>query len=197
MTVALLDYGINNLRSIANALRDLGAEVEIQKEFSPRDKLVIPGVGAFGAAMAELAPSIEAIRRYADDGGEVLGICLGQQLLFERSEEHGATAGGLGLIAGDVTYLPRDEGVKVPHIGWTPVKFAPGSRLGNGLADDVHLYFVHSLRCMPSDDAVTTGVAEHGVPFAAVVEAGNVSGVQFHPEKSGEAGHRLLENFLK
>ena len=197
MTVALLDYGINNLHSIRRALESLGATVEVQTVFEPRDKLVIPGVGAFGAAMTELAPSVERIREYARGGGPTMGVCLGQQLLFERSEEHGTAVEGLGLVPGAVRYLPRDRGVKVPHMGWTPLTWSRRDGLGDGLADGEAVYFVHSLACEPTDPAVTVATAEHGGAVCAAVQAGSVWGTQFHPEKSGEVGRRILANFLK
>ena len=195
MTVAILDYGLNNLKSIVNAVARLGHEVEVQRTFTPRDALIIPGVGAFGAAMRELAPNVSEIRRYATGGGRVLGICLGQQLLFESSEEHGSDAEGLGLIPGRVCYLPASAGLKVPHMGWTKTRWS-GAAPGDLSGREGFVYFVHSLHCVSNDPAAIIATAPYGVPVAAAVRRENVLGTQFHPEKSGEEGMIVLRELL-
>jgi glutamine amidotransferase len=193
--IAILDYGMGNLRSVQKAVEHLGAEARIQPHLLGAEKLILPGVGAFGPAMERLAPLAEDIRAWAAAGQPLLGICLGQQLLFEASEENGVHA-GLGILPGRVRRLPG-EGLKVPHVGWSPARPRPGSRLFAGTQDDAWYYFVHSFYtdCENQDDLAAE--TEYGLRFASAVERGLVWGAQFHPEKSGDAGLRLLENFIK
>lgn len=167
----------------------------MQPDLAGAEKLVIPGVGAFGAAMERVAPLASDIRAFAASGAPLLGICLGQQLLFERSEEMGDHE-GLGLIPGRVRYLPADRGLKVPHIGWSPLSICRPEGIANRLRDGEQVYFVHSLytECNDRDDVVA--IADYGLPFAAMVQRGNVYGAQFHPEKSGEVGLRILRGFV-
>ena len=191
----ILDYGMGNLRSVEKAIEALDFPVSIATSIGSAERLIIPGVGAFGAAMARLGPMRDEIRAFAASGRPVLGICLGQQLLFERSEEFGAHE-GLGLLPGSVRYLPSGEGRKIPLIGWSEVE-VEDEVLGRGLRDGDQFYFVHSLYtdvAEPSDVALT---ARYGIAFPAAVRRENVWGMQFHPEKSGEAGLRLLRNFLE
>ena len=192
----ILDYGMGNLRSVEKAIQALGFMCEVRPELGARSsKLIIPGVGAFGAAMERLLPLRAEIRAFAAAGNPVLGICLGQQLLFDSSEEHGEHE-GLGLIPGRVRYLPRDRGLKVPHMGWSPLRFHRRDGLGAEVADGEQVYFVHSLYtdCADSNDVAAT--AEYGLEFAAAVQRGKVWGAQFHPEKSGDVGLRMLRSFL-
>jgi len=197
----LLDYGMGNLRSVSKAVEHLGFKVSIQRDLSGATKLILPGVGAFGAAMACLAPLRDSIRKFADSGAPVLGICLGQQLLFESSEEMGAHD-GLGLLKGRVRYLPKDAGLKVPNIGWSGLHTCgrdgarPSTVLVRGVEDGEQVYFVHSLYTECEDPNDVAATAEYGLTFPAAVERGNVFGCQFHPEKSGEVGLRILRNFL-
>jgi imidazole glycerol-phosphate synthase subunit HisH len=195
----ILDYGMGNLRSVERAFAAIGFPATVQPNLKGATRLVIPGVGAFGAAMENLLPVVDDLRKFAQDGNPVLGICLGQQLLFEWSEENPGTSKtaryeGLGLIPGGVRYFPSDLGLKVPHTGWNTVRFAPGSTLG-GVQAEPYVYFVHSLytECAEPDNAV--GYADYGIEFAAAVQRDRVFGLQFHPEKSGPAGLRMLENF--
>ncbi len=186
---------MGNLKSVTSALGRLGAECQVATDLAGVRKLILPGVGAFGAAMERLNPFASDIRRMAQDGVPILGICLGQQLLFETSEELGEHE-GLGLISGRVVYLPEGQGMKVPHVGWNNTEFRPESRLGEGVSRTDQVYFVHSLVTVCSDMADVAATTDYIVPFASAVERGNVWGTQFHPEKSGEVGARILRNFI-
>ena len=198
--IAILDYGMGNLRSAEKALERVGARPQVTHDHRAIRRaagVVLPGVGAFPRAM-------EAVRERGLDalmaervaaGVPALGICLGMQLLFDRSEELGG-ADGLGLIAGEVRALDA-PGLKVPQIGWNAVRWRRRSPLAEGLADPCAFYHVHSYAAVPAraDDVAAT--AEYGTQFASVVGRGRLFGVQFHPEKSGPAGLRLLANFTR
>jgi imidazole glycerol-phosphate synthase subunit HisH len=195
-TVALVDYGMGNRRSVEKALEHVGATVARTadpEEIRAADAVVVPGVGAFPEAMRRLnaAGLDEVIRERAEGGTPVLGICLGMQLLFERSVEHEG-APGLGLLPGEVTAL---EAPKVPHIGWNRVAMRRASGLTRGLGDATAFYHVHSFVCRASEEDVV-GEGEYGERFASIVERDNVAGVQFHPEKSSRDGLQLLANFV-
>jgi imidazole glycerol-phosphate synthase subunit HisH len=195
-TVALVDYGMGNRRSVEKALEHVGATVARTadpEEIRAADAVVVPGVGAFPEAMRRLnaAGLDEVIRERAEGGAPVLGICLGMQLLFERSVEHEG-ARGLGLLPGEVTAL---EAPKVPHIGWNRVAMRRESGLTRGLGDATAFYHVHSFVCRASEEDVV-GEGEYGERFASIVERDNVAGVQFHPEKSSRDGLQLLANFV-
>ncbi len=194
--ITILDYGMGNLRSVEKAVEFLGFQCRISETVAGASKLVIPGVGAFGAAMERIAPLGQEIRAFADAGGPLLGICLGQQLLFDSSEELGEHA-GLGLIPGRVRYLPIEWGLKVPHIGWSPLHYRSSTGLAQGGVDGEQVFFVHSLYtdCAERGDVLAT--ATHGLEFAAAVQRRNVWGTQFHPEKSSTVGLRMLKNFLE
>ena len=199
MTVALVDYGMGNRRSVEKALEHVGASVARTAdpaEIAAADSIVVPGVGAFPEAMRRLgALGLDGlIRERADAGVPVLGICLGMQLLFESSVEHEGAA-GLGLLAGSVTRL-ESPGLKIPHIGWNTVSFSRPSALTEGLGDAAAFYHVHTFACRPADEADVVGRGEYGERFASIVERGNVMGVQFHPEKSSLDGLALLRNFV-
>jgi imidazole glycerol-phosphate synthase subunit HisH len=195
--ICILDYGMGNLRSVEKALEQVGARAVISNDASAArgaDGLILPGVGAFPKAMARIRElELDQLifeRRRADI--PVLGICLGLQLLFGSSTELGGAA-GLGLLPGEVSRLEAD-GLKVPHIGWSPVRWERDSRLTEGIASETPFYFVHSFAPRPVP-AELLGSAEYGARFACAAESGNVFGVQFHPEKSSAAGLRLLANF--
>jgi imidazole glycerol-phosphate synthase subunit HisH len=198
--IAILDYGMGNLRSVEKALEWVGAKATITSD--PRavrdaDGVILPGVGAFPAAMRrvrELELDVLVAERLSF-GTPVLGICLGLQLLLERSSEQGG-AEGLGLVAGDVAEL-ETRGLKVPHIGWEPVRWERSSELTEGLTTETPFYFVHSFGVRPSDDADVLGTAEWGERFVCAVAHPPLYGVQFHPEKSSAAGLRLLSNFTE
>ena len=196
--IAIVDYGMGNRRSVEKALEHVGARPVITADHDAirsADGVVLPGVGAFPEAMRNVTRLglDEVLRERAASGAPVLGICLGLQLLFERSTEHeGAT--GLGLLAGDVTPL---RAPKLPHIGWNLVTFERASALTEGLGEAAAFYHVHSLACRPSDPADVVGRGEYGDPFVSIAERGNVFGVQFHPEKSSRDGLALLANFAR
>ncbi|CAN5474972.1 imidazole glycerol phosphate synthase subunit HisH [soil metagenome] len=206
--VTILDYGMGNLRSVQKAIQRVGGEALISTEVPKEGRLIIPGVGAFGAAMECIEPKREAILRFANANLPLLGICLGQQLLFDSSEElvsrpasqRSTLSGehrGLGLIPGRVRYFRPDLGLKVPHVGWNEVRFKSEEGLGSEIEKGSSCYFVHSLitECAEPNDILAT--TEYGETFASAVRRGNVWGTQFHPEKSGEVGLKMLENFLK
>jgi len=195
--LAILDYGMGNLRSVEKALERIGADPRITSDaddIARADGLILPGVGAFPRAMARIR-EIGLDRAIGDSvarGVPLLGICLGLQLLFESSTEQGG-ADGLGLLEGKVVEVPAG-GRKVPHIGWAPVQWERASPLIEGLRPGEPFYFVHSFVADPPSDELI-GTTEYGGRFACVAGRGNVFGVQFHPEKSSRAGLRLLENF--
>jgi imidazole glycerol-phosphate synthase subunit HisH len=196
--IAIADYGMGNRRSVEKALEHVGARPVITSDHEAiraADGVILPGVGAFPEAMRNVARvGLDAVlRERAAAGAPVLGVCLGLQLLFERSTEHeGAT--GLGLLGGDVTPL---RSPKLPHIGWNRVTFERPSALTEGLGEAAAFYHVHSLACRPAETGDVVGRGEYGEPFVSIVERGNVFGVQFHPEKSSRDGLALLANFAR
>jgi len=195
--IGVLDYGMGNLRSVARALERVGAAVEVTDDpdvVGAAAGLVVPGVGAFGACMRNLSSrGLEGpLRAFVAGGRPVFGVCLGMQVLFERSEEDPEP--GLGLLPGACRRLPST--VKVPHMGWNEVRWARPHPYAAGIPDGTRFYFVHSY-APDVADGVTVGVAEHGRPFAAAVARGNVFATQFHPEKSGEPGLALYEAFVR
>jgi len=198
MKVAIVDYGAGNLPSVERALRGLGAETERAvhpQQLASATAIVLPGVGHFSAFVAGLRERnlTSSLRAAYDSGTPILGICLGLQAMFASSEEAPGDA-GLGFFSGEVRSLPTN--VKSPHIGWNQVQRIRESKLLNGLPHDAYFYFAHSYAAPGTGDQ-TAAVCNHGVAFAAVIEQRNLMGVQFHPEKSGETGARLLKNFLE
>jgi glutamine amidotransferase len=197
--IAILDYGMGNLRSVEKALERVGASAAItadRDEARGADGIILPGVGAFPAAMRsvhELGLG-ELVAEHLEAGKPALGICLGLQLLFSSSVENEG-AGGLDLLPGEVTPL-RAPGLKVPHIGWSPVRWERESPLVRGIESESPFYFVHSYAPRPAPGDVL-GTAEHGERFACAVERPPLYGVQFHPEKSSAAGLRVLSNFAR
>jgi glutamine amidotransferase len=195
--ICILDYGMGNLRSVEKALEHVGATATIANDAASvraADGLILPGVGAFPKAMAgvrELGLD-ELIAECRDAGVPILGICLGLQLLFDSTTELGG-AEGLGLLAGEVDVLDA-PGLKIPHIGWSPVRWEKESRLTEGIESGTPFYLVHSFAPSP-EPADLLGTAAYGARFACAAERDNVFGVQFHPEKSSAAGLRLLSNF--
>ena len=195
-TVVVLDHGSGNVRSAVRALERAGADVELTADHRrglEADGLVVPGVGAFAAVMAGLdaVKGSRVVGRRLAGGRPVLGICVGMQVLFAEGAEHGVTTAGTGEWPGRVERLRADV---VPHMGWNTVDAAPGSRMFAGIEAE-RFYFVHSYAARDVPDAATT-FAEHGERFAAAVERGALAATQFHPEKSGDAGAALLENWL-
>jgi glutamine amidotransferase len=195
--ICILDYGMGNLRSVEKALEHVGATATIASDAATvraADGLILPGVGAFPRAMANIRELglDELIAERREAGAPILGICLGLQLLFDSTTELGG-AEGLGLLPGPVAELEA-PGLKVPHIGWSPVTWTRESRLTEGIETGTPFYFVHSF-CPHPDAGDLLGTAAYGARFACAAERDNVFGVQFHPEKSSSAGLRLLANF--
>jgi imidazole glycerol-phosphate synthase subunit HisH len=198
--IAILDYGMGNLRSVEKALERVGAEVEITSDRTraeAADGLILPGVGAFPRAMDRVREIglDELVAGRIEAGVPVLGICLGLQLLFESSVENEGGS-GLALLGGIVAPLEAN-GYKVPHIGWSPVRWEHGSRLTEGLGEETPFYFVHSYAPRPAADGDVLGTAAYGERFTCAVERPPLYGVQFHPEKSSAAGLGLLANFIR
>jgi glutamine amidotransferase len=212
--LAVVDYGAGNLRSVLHALGHLGAsDVRLARtpdDLTGVDKIILPGVGAFGAGMNQLRDQglIEPLREAVARGVPYLGICLGMQFLFERSDEMGDHA-GLSVLPGIVTRIPEQPGLKVPHMGWNELRATRPSPLLDGIATDAgtadaateaerrYAYFVHSYHCVPTEPGDVLAVVDYGAPVVAAVQRGSIYGVQFHPEKSQKTGLRLLDNFLK
>jgi glutamine amidotransferase len=201
--IALLDYGAGNLTSVKKAFRAIGAEIFVPADpvaIASADAVVVPGVGHFGATAALDGPWVDAVRAAVARGRPLLGICLGMHWLFEGSRE-AEGLGGLGIFPGRIERLDPDGStgadsawpVKVPHVGWNAVAIARPASIVEGVADGTQVYFTHSYCAPPIAD--TVGTTTHGVPFSAIVQRGTVAGVQFHPEKSGAAGIRILRNF--
>ena len=182
------------------AVRYLGKEVTVTsepEEILAADRVILPGVGAFGDAMKRLHAMglVEVIRQAAGRGTPFLGICLGLQLLFEKSEESPGVP-GLGLLQGEILRLPELPGLKVPHIGWNSLKYPNPGWLFRGIPEDSYVYFVHSYYLKAQDEGIVTATTEYGTLVHASVESGNLFACQFHPEKSSETGLTILENFL-
>jgi glutamine amidotransferase len=197
--VAIIDYGVGNLRSVEKAFHAGGADAIVtsdERELRAAERLVLPGVGAFRACMEALTERgfDKLVRERVEDGAPLLGVCVGMQMLFEESEEFGTTR-GLGLLRGRVQRFP--EGLRVPQVGWNQVEWRKRHALAEGIEDESFFYFVHSYFCDASDDADVLGRTEYGAAYASVVARGVVCGVQFHPEKSQSAGLRLLKNFAE
>ena len=199
MMITIIDYGGSNLRSVVKALESVGAELRIAnraEDVAQAGNLILPGVGAFGAGMDALRRHEldEAIHERVAQGTPLLGICLGMQFLFERSEEMGRHD-GLGLIEGDVVRFPA-EGPKIPHMGWNQIEHDDSHWLLTGVPTGAYVYFVHSYYCRPADTASILARTGYGLRFASVVAKGNVYGIQFHPEKSQHIGLAILRNFV-
>lgn len=199
--IAVIDYGAGNLKSVKNALDHLGAanmRASTAKEILLADAVILPGVGEFGTAMAELERRgiKEAVIEAAGSGRPLLGICLGMQLLFEAGEESPG-AKGLGILPGRVPRFPAEMGLKIPHMGWNSVMPIKESRLLDGLPKGSYMYFVHSFYVKAAERADVSAISEYGLIFDAAVERGNIFGCQFHPEKSGAAGLVILKNFIE
>ncbi len=201
--IAVVDYNMGNLRSVQNAFLKIGEEVTIvsdPNEIQNYDKLILPGVGAFGDAMEHLKQNgmDEAIKTFATSGKPLLGICLGMQLLLESSDEFG-THEGLGLIPGMVRKFDTSKfntPLKVPHMGWNELFVKKQTTLFDGLEDEIYLYFVHSFHAI-CDEKYIIGESEYGYPFASAINKENIYGFQPHPEKSHDNGLKILKNFTK
>jgi len=194
--IGIIDYGAGNLRSVQNTLAEIGAAyrlVHTPEQLRSASKIILPGVGHFGQMMRalEMMSMPDAIRKNIADGVPFLGICLGLQALYEQSEE-APDVKGLGLLPGTVKRFTHD--LRIPHMGWNEIQPKEGAALLKNLGAKPYLYFAHSYYC-PVGDA-TAATCEYGVPYTAMVETENIHGVQFHPEKSGELGLRIVKNFV-
>lgn len=199
--VAIIDYDAGNIKSVEKAMALLGQQVEATREpelIRSADKVILPGVGSFGDAMGKIRQYglDEVIRQVVEEGIPFLGICLGLQLLFERSDEAPGVS-GLGILKGEILRIPDASGLKIPHIGWNSLEFPREGRLFRGLPEESYVYFVHSYYLKAADEKIVTAAAEYGVKIHASVEKDRVFACQFHPEKSGDAGLQILQNFVE
>lgn len=199
--IAIIDYDAGNLKSVEKALLYLGQDVLVTRDrekILSADKVILPGVGNFGDAMEKLKGYglEEVIRETVRQGKPFLGICLGLQLLFERSAEAPGVE-GLGILKGEILRIPDREDLKVPHIGWNSLKLQNQGRLFAGLEEEPYVYFVHSYYLKAADPQIVKAVTEYGVRIDASVESGNVFACQFHPEKSSRTGLKILKNFAE
>ena len=201
--IALLDYGSGNLRSVHKALLRVGAEVRIAQrpeEMAGASALVLPGVGAFDDCMQALEKQelLDASKKFIETGKPFLGICVGYQALFEKSEEFNSRAAGMSIFSGKVVRFTQNNGLKVPQIGWNQLEITQREcPLFRGIADGSYVYFVHSFFPRPQDDSIVATRTSYGETFASSVWRGNVFATQFHPEKSQKVGLQLLTNFVE
>lgn len=198
--VAIIDYDAGNIRSVEKAILALGGQVKVtreREEILSADHIILPGVGAFGDAMEKLHRYglVDVITEAVMRNIPFLGICLGLQLLFESSEESEGVK-GLGILSGKIRRLPESEGLKIPHIGWNSLQYPNAGRLFEGIAEGAYVYFVHSYYLEADQPKIVTAATEYAAYIHASVEQGNVFACQFHPEKSGDTGLRILKNFV-
>ena len=198
--IAIIDYGAGNIQSVSKAFRHIGCDCFITNkkgEILSADGAVLPGVGSFGDTVDSLNKFgiRDAVTGFINSGKPFLGICLGLQLLFPGSEESEG-AEGLGIFDGTITKIPGGEGLKIPHMGWNSIKIKDGSRLFKGIGVEPYVYFVHSYYLNAADRDIVAAQTEYGVTIDAAVERGNVFATQFHPEKSGSTGLKILKNFV-
>ena len=200
--IALLDYGAGNLRSVEKALRFVGGDVRLVQSpdgMKNASAVVLPGVGAFDDCVNAMQRQelLEATREFVGTGRPFLGICIGYQALFERSEEFDSSATGLGLFAGKVVRFPDGQKLKIPQIGWNQIEIVqPECPVFSGVENGSHVYFVHSFYPQPEDDSIAATRTTYGVDFISAVWRENVFATQFHPEKSQKVGLKILENFV-
>lgn len=198
--IAIIDYDAGNIKSVEKAFQFLGEEVILTRDRNVilnADGIVLPGVGAFGDAMEKLHRYglVAVIHEAVEKKIPFLGICLGLQLIFERSDESPGVE-GLGLLKGEILHIPEESGLKIPHIGWNSLKFHGKGRLFGGLEESAYVYFVHSYYLKAEDEGIVTAVTEYGTAIHASVEQGNLFACQFHPEKSSDTGLKILRNFI-
>lgn len=196
----IINYGAGNLRSVQKACEFIGTDAKISSsadDILSADRVILPGVGAFGDCMAALNSSglADPIRTVIDRGVPFLGICLGLQLLFEQSEES-PNADGLGIFKGKCVKIPSRSGYKIPHIGWNSIDFPQSSPLFKGIDDGAYVYFVHSYYMQPDDKSIITAVCDYSANLPVALQSNNTFAVQFHPEKSGDTGLKILKNFI-
>lgn len=199
--IAIIDYDAGNIKSVEKALLLLDQEVVItggREEILKADKVILPGVGAFGDAMANLRKTglDQVIREVTGKGTPFLGICLGLQLLFERSGEAPGVE-GLGILKGEILRIPDSEGLKIPHMGWNSLHLENDGRLFRGISEGAYVYFVHSYYLKAADESIVKASTEYSTHIHASVEKDNVFACQFHPEKSSDVGIQILRNFVK
>lgn len=197
--IAIIDYDAGNLKSVEKALHYLGEDATVTRDrgqILSADKVILPGVGAFGEAMERIRQYEldKVIREVAEKQTPFLGICLGQQLLFSGSEENGGVE-GLHILDGRIVKIPAKDGLKIPHIGWNSLHLQNGGRLFAGVMEGAYVYFVHSYYLLAEDNNIVKASTEYGVNIHASVEQGNVFACQFHPEKSSSVGLQILRNF--
>lgn len=197
--IAIIDYGAGNIQSVSKALAHIGCEAFITRDkdkILKADGAVLPGVGSFGDTIDTMTEYgiKDTVIEYAKSGKPFLGICLGLQLLFPKSEES-PDANGLGIFDGSITKIPSGDGLKIPHIGWNSLDIKKNDGLFKGIGKNPYVYFVHSYFLNASDKSIVSAQTEYGVTIDAAVEKGNVYATQFHPEKSGETGLKILRNF--
>lgn len=197
--IAIIDYGAGNIQSVCKAMKFIGCDCVVTRdknEIMQADGAILPGVGSFGDTMDTMSEYgiKDTVIEYISTGKPFLGICLGLQLLFPSSEES-PNAKGLGIFDGAITKIPSGEGLKIPHIGWNSIEINKNSRLFKGIENNSFVYFVHSYFLNASDKSIVAAQTEYGVKIDAAVEKNNVFATQFHPEKSGETGLRILRNF--
>ena len=195
--IVVIDYNIGNVKSVCNAFRHIGCNAELTcepKAVESAAGLVLPGVAAFGYAMSALEALAETIKKVASGGKPLLGICVGHQLLFESSSEYGRH-NGLGLVAGNIVPIPPDR--RIPHMGWNLVKLPEDMELFKGLGKNKHFYFAHSFYAKITDSKAKIVYTDYGFDLPAAVQKANIYGVQFHPEKSGKTGLKVLKNFAE
>jgi imidazole glycerol phosphate synthase, glutamine amidotransferase subunit len=199
--IAIIDYGVGNLRSVEKAFQFIGKDVTVTSDVelvSEADAVVLPGVGAYSDAMANLrnAGMVDVVKQAIAQNKPFLGICLGMQLLFDYSEEGGSHVEGLGIFRGAIRQLPRDMGLKVPHMGWNSLKIKESCPLFKNLSINPYVYFVHSFYLEAKDRELVAATTEYGVSIDAAIAKGNVFASQFHPEKSGSVGLEMLRNWI-
>lgn len=199
--IAIIDYDAGNIKSVEKALVHLGEQPVItrdREEILRADKVILPGVGAFGDAMARLREYglEEVIHEVVAKNTPFLGICLGLQVLFESSEEAPGVP-GLGVLKGKICRIPDTEGLKIPHMGWNSLELHQSGRLFQGISDNSYVYFVHSYYLRAGEEEIVTATTEYGTKIHASVEKGNVFACQFHPEKSSDTGLHILKNFVE
>lgn len=198
--IAVIDYDAGNIKSVQKALEFLGKQAVVtrdRKEILTAERVILPGVGNFGDAMAKLKDFglVSVIEEVAKQGTPFLGICLGLQLLFEESEESPGVR-GLGLLPGKIVRIPKETGLKIPQIGWNALKYPSKGRLFDKVPEGAYVYFVHSYYLQAQEKEIVKATAEYGVTVEASVEKDNIFACQFHPEKSSEAGLQILRNFM-
>ncbi len=199
--IAIIDYDAGNLRSVEKALISLGEDVVVSREADvllAADKVILPGVGAFGDAMDKLKEYglVEVINKIVAKNIPLLGICLGLQLMFEESDEAPGVK-GLGLLKGKILRIPPKEGLKIPHMGWNSIDIKPQARLFKGIKNNSYVYFVHSYYLKADEEDIVAASTEYSVHIHASVESGNIFACQFHPEKSSDIGLKILKNFAE